>query len=116
MAIITAFLASPATSQEILYNLVDTGVLNHSAHGQGIEMRIKPSSMPQGGLSGSVIEEAMVHICRHYAPSVIPFVTKQADIADPNFVAVRIISGNGIFGSYVLQAFTIENGTCGSEL
>ena len=111
-----ASIASPAESQEILYELVDSGVLEHSVHGQGIEMRIKPSAMPQGGLQGEVVKEALVHICRHYAPSVIPFVIEQANISDPQFVSVRVVSGNSTFGRYILQVYTIKNGTCGSEL
>ena len=85
-------------------------------HGQGIEMRIKTSAMPHGGLQGEAFEEALVDICRHYAPSVIPFVIEKANISDPQFVAVRIVSGGSTFFRYVLQAYTIQNGTCGNEL
>lgn len=109
-------IAAPASGKEILYELVDTGVLNHSTHGQGIEMRIKPSSMPEGELDGEVIQAAMFRICQHYAPSVIPFVIEKAEIPEPSFIAVRIISGNSAFGQYVLQAYAIENDTCGDEL
>lgn len=109
-------IGGPVSSQEVKYELVASGLLTHSIHGKGIVMRIKPSSMPQGGLEGDIIQQAMVQICRHYAPSVIPFVIEETDLSEPEFVAVRIISGNSVFGRYILKAYEIENGTCGGEL
>ena len=114
--VMVATFAAPAAGQDISFELIDSGVLTHSVHGQGIEMRIKPSAMPPGGLRGDIMQEMMLPICKHYAPSIIPFVIANGNISEPDFIAVRVVSGNANSGAYVLQAFTIEDGTCGGEL
>ncbi len=48
-------------------------------------------------------------------PFVIPFVQQQTDIEEPGFIAVRIVSG-GVVGRYVLEAYAIEDGRCGTAL
>lgn len=114
---ILAFLISSSQiyAQEVRWDLVDTGVLNHSLHGKGIEMRIKPDPVPDGLFSGENLTEVMSALCNHFAPSVIPFVKEKAGLTTPNFIAVRVISG-GFFGKYVSQAFEVSNDGCGAEL
>lgn len=114
--LLMGFTAVPAAGQEIRYELIDAGILNHVIHGQGIEMRIKPNSMPQGGLEGRIVKEAMPRICKHYAPAVIPFVMDQAALTDPDFIAVRIVTGNSGFGRYVLEVYALEKSTCGNKM
>ncbi len=106
---------SPTSAQDVRWELVDTGVLNHSSHGQGIEMRIKPVPFPDGLFDDNNLDDLMLGLCNHYAPYVIPYVLEQTEIEAPGFIAVRIVSG-GSFGRYALQAYTISDGRCGSEL
>lgn len=112
---ILAFAASAASAQDVQWKLVDTGVLNHSSHGKGIEMRIQPEPVPAGLFSADNLDDLLRTLCNHYAPSVIPFVQQQTDIEKPDFVAVRIVSG-GALGQYVLEIFVISDGRCGTAL
>lgn len=112
---ILAFAASAASAQDVQWKLVDTGVLNHSSHGKGIEMRIQPEPVPAGLFSADNLDDLLRTLCNHYAPSVIPFVQQQTDIEKPDFVAVRIVSG-GAVGQYVLKTFVISDGRCGTAL
>ncbi len=114
-ATLTLVLPSLAFAQDTRWELVDTGVLNHSVHGSGIEMRISPDTWPRGLLEAPDLPELMASLCNHYAPSVIPWVMEHADIRDPQFIAVRLISG-GSLGKYVLQAYTISQDGCGDAL
>ncbi len=107
--------AMPASAQDARWELVDTGVLDHSSHGEGIEMRIRPDPVPDGLFGDNDLDDLMLALCNHYAPSVIPYVIQQTDIEAPEFIAVRIVSG-GFTGRYVLQAFTISDGMCGTKL
>lgn len=108
--------AAHADDSKIQYKLTDTGILNHSNLGKGIEMRIKPSSLPEGGLGGEILQKVMEKLCKFYAPKVIPFIAEKTGFSDAQFIAVRVISGNSAGGAYVLQAFAIERGTCGEKL
>jgi hypothetical protein len=108
-------MALPLHAQDVRWELVDTGILNHSSHGQGIEMRIKPDPSPEGLFDSDNLGDIMSRLCRHYAPSVIPYVQEQTGLETPDFIAVRLISGGG-FGRYVLQAYVIADGGCGDEL
>ncbi|MDT0684169.1 hypothetical protein RM543_15900 [Roseicyclus sp. F158] len=107
--------ALPVSAQDIQWNLVDTGVLPHSSHGEGIEMRIQPDPVPNGLFGNENLDDLLLALCNHYAPSVIPFVQQQTDIEEPNLVAVRIVSG-GEVGRYVLETFAISDGQCGGTL
>jgi hypothetical protein len=109
-------LAAPVASQEVLYELVDTGMLSDPERGQGIEMRVNPSAVPQDGFYGETNQLAMPAICKHYAPSVIPFIAEKTGLTEPEFIAVRLISSNSAFGRYILEFYAVENGTCGDEL
>lgn len=111
----TIFFASTAVAQDIEWKLVDTGVLKHSVHGNGIEMRIQPIPFLDGLFGHENLDFVVLTLCNHYAPDVIPFVQKQIDIDNPDFIAVRLVSG-GTMGIYALQAFTIVNGRCGDAL
>ena len=115
--IIFALLSSllPANAQDVRWELKDTGVLNHSKHGKGIEMRIKPDPLPNGLFGNKNLDKLLLSLCKHYAPSVIPFVKQKTNIGTPDFIAVRIISG-GQTGRYVLQAYTISDNQCSDEL
>ena len=113
---VLVFGAVAVSAESIRWELVDSGVLRHSTHGEGIEMRITPNPVPEGLFGGSVdLANLLAALCGHYAPSVIPFVRERAEIADPRFVAVRITTG-GTFGRFALQAFKIKDGTCGEEI
>ncbi len=114
---IFAFLANllPSNAQDIRWELKDTGLLNHSSHGKGIEMRIKPEPFPDGLFGNENLGKLLLSLCNYYAPSVIPFVKQKTDIETPDFIAVRIVSG-GVVGQYVLQAYTISDDKCGDEL
>lgn len=107
--------ASDASAQDVQWKLVNTGVLNHSSHGKGIEMRIQPDPVPKDLFGGDSLDDLLLALCNHYAPSVIPFVQQQTDIEQPEFVAVRIVSG-GAAGRYVLEAYAIADGRCGAAL
>lgn len=109
-------LAAPVASQEILYELVDTGMLSHPGRGQGIEIRVNSSAVPQDGFYGESNQLAMPTICKHYAPSVIPFIAGKFGLTEPAFIAVRLVSDNSVFGRYILGFYTVEDGTCGEEL
>lgn len=115
LAAILVSVASSSSAQNIQWELVDSGVLNHSHHGKGIEMRIQPNPVPEGLFGDGNLDDLLLALCNKYAPSVIPFVQQQTDIEDPDFIAVRIISG-GAFGRYVLEAYAISDGRCGSAL
>ena len=78
-------------------------------------MRIKPDPAPNGLFGSENLDDLLLALCNHYAPSVIPFVQQQTDIEEPNFVAVRIVSG-GEVGRYVLETFAISDGQCGGAL
>ncbi|MBO9454924.1 hypothetical protein J7376_02555 [Paracoccus sp. R12_1] len=103
--------ALPVSAQDVQWKLVDTGVLTHSSHGKGIEMRIQPDPVPKGLFGSDNLDDLILALCNHYAPSVIPFVQQQADIEDPDFISVRLISG-GAFGRYVLARYAISDGQC----
>ena len=107
--------ATAASAQGVQWSLVDTGVLNHSSRGKGIEMRIQPDPVPEGLFSDDNLDDLLLALCNHYAPSVIPFVQQQTDIKEPDFIAVRIVSG-GAVGRYVLEAYAVANGRCGAAL
>ncbi|MEY8099151.1 hypothetical protein AB9F29_17260 [Falsihalocynthiibacter sp. S25ZX9] len=113
---ILTILAAPVASQEILYELVDTGILTDPERGQGIEMRVKPSGVPNDGFFGESNQLALPTVCKHYAPSVIPFIADKFGLTEPEFIAVRLVSGSSIFGKYILEFYAIQNGTCGDEL
>jgi|GEM_PF-2575997 len=114
-ATVPSILSIQAFAQEARWELMDTGVLDHSTHGSGIEMRIKPVPWPKNLFDDPELPNLMAALCNHYAPSVIPWVKEQAGISDPEFIAVRLISGGSV-GRYVLQAFAISEGSCGDEL
>ena len=42
-------IGTPAGAQNVNFELTDTGVLNDSSRGRGIEMRIQPNEIPEGG-------------------------------------------------------------------
>jgi hypothetical protein len=107
--------ALPVLAQDVRWELIDTGVLDHTTHGQGIEMRIKPEPFPNGLFDSDDLSGLAAELCKHYAPSVIPYVQQQTDIGTPDFIAVRIVSG-GAFGRYFLQAYAISDDTCAEEL
>jgi hypothetical protein len=107
--------ALPVLAQDVRWELIDTGVLDHTSHGHGIEMRIKPEPFPNGLFDSDDLSGLTAELCKHYAPSVIPYLQQQTDIGTPDFIAVRIVSG-GTFGRYFLQAYTISDGTCAEEL
>lgn len=107
--------ASAASAQDVQWELVDTGVLNHASHGKGIEMRIQPNPVPEGLFGDGSLDDLLLALCNHYAPSVIPFVQQQTDIEEPDFIAVRVVSG-GAVGRYVLEAYAISDGRCGGVL
>lgn len=115
LAIVLALAASDASAQDIQWKLVDAGILNHSSHGKGIEMRIQPDPVPEDLFGGDNLDDLLLALCNHYAPSVIPFVQQQTDIEQPEFIAVRIVSG-GAVGRYVLEAYAIADGSCGAAL
>ncbi|WP_136661122.1 hypothetical protein [Nitratireductor sp. XY-223] len=113
-----ALLLQPAASwasEEITYNLVDTGVSKHSLYGTGIEMRIKASANPPGGFSTPAFKQVLDRLCDHFAPAVIPFVKEKTGLENPEFISVRVTAGNRFFGRYVLQTYEIEDGSCGKE-
>ncbi|MEO1307445.1 MAG: hypothetical protein AAFV38_05815 [Pseudomonadota bacterium] len=114
-AVLLFFAALPAIAEDVRWELVDTGVLKHSTHGTGIEMRIKPDPMPEGLFDMPGLPELMSVLCDHYAPSVIPFVTSKTELEMPEFIAVRVISG-GVFGRYALTTYAISDNECGDEL
>lgn len=105
----------PANAQDVRWELKDSGVLNHSLHGKGIEMRIEPEPFPDGLFGNENLDKLLLSLCNHYAPSVIPFVKQKTDIGIFDFIAVRIVSG-GVVGRYVLQAYTISDDKCGDKL
>ena len=115
LASILALTASAALAQDVQWKLIDTGVLNHSSHGEGIEMRIQPDPVPEGLFGNENLDDLLLALCNHYAPSVIPFVQQQTDIEEPNFIAVRIVSG-GAVGRYVLETYAISDRQCGGTL
>lgn len=114
-ASILVLTASAASAQDVQWNLVDTGVLNDSSRGKGIEMRIQPVPVPEGLFGSDNLDDLMLALCNHYAPSVIPFVQQKTGIEQPDFIAVRIVSG-GAVGRYVLEAYAIADGRCGDAL
>lgn len=109
-------LAAPVKSQEIFYELVDTGMLADPKRGQGIEMRVTANIVPTDGFYGEINQLAMPNICKHYAPSVIPFIIDKFEMIEPEFIAVRLLSSSSSFGRYILEFYAIENGTCGGKL
>lgn len=115
IASILVAVASTASAQDVQWELVDTGVLNHSSHGKGIEMRIQPNPVPDGLFGDDNLDGILLALCNHYAPYVIPFVQQQTDIEKPDFLAVRIVSG-GAAGRYVLEAYAVSDGRCGGTL
>ncbi len=110
------FLTSqPILAQDVQWKLVDSGVLRHSTLGKGIEMRIEPWPVAHGLPSAEEVEPLTLAICNHYAPSVVPFVKDKSRLKEPQFIAVRIVTG-GSFGRYVLQVFALDEETCGEPL
>lgn len=116
LSLIVAVFGAPVASQEVLYELVDTGMVNHPDHGQGIEMRVIPSAVPQDGFYGEINQLAMPSVCKHYAPSVVPFIAEKFGLTEPEFIAVRLVSDSSVFERYILTFYTIESGTCGNEM
>ncbi len=78
-------------------------------------MRIQPDPMPDGLFGDKNLDDLLLALCNHYAPYVIPFVQQQTDIEEPEFIAVRIVSG-GAVGRYVLGTYAISDGQCGGTL
>lgn len=118
LAILASFFLSaalPVSAQDVQWQLVDTGVLSHSSRGEGIEMRIQPDPIPNGLFGSESFDDLLLALCNRYAPSVIPFVQKKMGIEDPNFIAVRIVSGAAV-GRYVLETYAISDGECGEAL
>lgn len=115
--LVSSFLSAAASvsAQDVNWQLVDTGILSHSSHGKGIEMRIKPNPMPNGLFNSENLDDLLLALCNHYAPSVIPFIQQQTEISNPDFISVRIVSG-GVAGRYILETYTISDGQCGSVL
>ena len=107
--------ALPANAQDVQWQLIDTGVLSHSSHGQGIEMRIQPDPIPNELFNNDKLDDLLLVLCNHYAPSVIPFVQRQTGIENPDFIAVGIVSG-GVVGRYVLETYALSDGQCGGTL
>jgi hypothetical protein len=116
LAPIFTLLAAPAASQDVQYVLVDSGVLSHPEHGKGIEMRVTAGVLPDDGFYGETNQLAMPHICKHYAPSIIPFLAEKLGMIEPAFIAVRLTSSQLFIDRYMLEFFTVENGTCGDKL
>lgn len=112
----TAAAQETTTMQEVEWDLVDAGILNHPIHGRGIEMQIKPDIMPEGLFEDEAVFGLMASLCDHYAPVVISFVRDQTGMTAPDFVAVRLLSGDGAISSYLLQAYTIVDLQCGEVL
>ncbi|SHJ79561.1 hypothetical protein SAMN05444000_11356 [Shimia gijangensis] len=105
-----------AQDERTEYKLIDTGVLNHSTLGKGILMIIVPEPMPEGGIHGEIVQQAMPGICNFYAPNVIPYVMKKTETEDPEFVGVRINSSSKSVDQYVMQAYQIAQNECGAPL
>ncbi|TCS57595.1 hypothetical protein EDD52_1263 [Primorskyibacter sedentarius] len=103
--------ALPVSAQDVQWQLVDTGVLSHSSHGEGIEMGIRPDPVPNGLFANDNLGHLLLALCNHYAP----YVKQQTGIDDPNFIAVRIVS-RGAVGRYVLETYAISDGQCGGVL
>ncbi|MCV6586872.1 MAG: hypothetical protein OIF47_15180 [Marinibacterium sp.] len=115
LASIIVSVALPASAQDISWRLVDTGVLSHPAHGEGIEMRIQPDPVPDGLFRSDTLDDLMLMLCNHFAPYAIPFVQTKMGIEDPDFIAVRIVSESRV-GRYVLETYAISDGRCGGTL
>ena len=112
---LTGLALSAGVAAATNYPLVDTGALTHAIYGRGIEIRVQPSPMPEDGIDGSVISEALAGICQHYAPVVIPHVQAATGLENATFVAVRVIE-DGSLEHYRLKAFRLAHGTCGAPL
>lgn len=69
----------------------------------------------KGRFGDGNLDDLLLALCNHYAPSVIPFVQQQTDIEEPDFIAVRLVSG-GAVSRYVLKAYAISDGRCGGAL
>ncbi len=108
-------LALPASAQEVRWKVVNILAQNHSTHGNGIEIHIKPDPVPDGLFDSPNLPEIMAGLCTHFAPPAIAFVKEKDATEAPDFIAVRIISG-GMFGRYVLTRYAISEGGCGDEL
>ena len=109
-------MALPANADQTNWKLDDVGIVKHSVHGEGVEIRIKPEPIPEGLFDQDAdLVQIFRELCSHYAPSVVPFVMEKVDIEAPEYVAVRIVSGKA-FGRYILQAFEFSDNTCGDEL
>ncbi|KUP93477.1 hypothetical protein TRIHO_16860 [Tritonibacter horizontis] len=78
-------------------------------------MRIQPDPVPNGLFGSENVDDLLLALCNYYAPSVIPFVQQQTGIEDPNFIAVRVVSGD-VVGRYVLETYAISDGKCGEAL
>ena len=116
--VLTSIFTSVALSvsaQEVQWQLVDTGVLSHSLHGKGVEMRIQADPVPNDFFDKEDIGDILLDLCNYYAPTVLPFVRNKMQIEDPDFIAVRVISG-GFLGRYVLERYAIADGQCGEVL
>ena len=57
---ILALTISVASAQDVQWKLVDNGVLNHSSHGKGIEMRIKPDPILEGLFGNENLDDLLL--------------------------------------------------------
>ena len=113
--VLSCLFVAAASAQDVQWKLVDTGTLNHSSRGNGIEMRIQPDPVLDVFFGNENLDDLVLAICNHYAPSVIPFVQQKFDIKEPDFITVRIISGGSV-GIYRLNFYEIKNRHCGTPL
>ena len=115
MSIAITASTSAVSAQQIGFDVKDVGVLNHSAHGEGVVIVVQPTKMPAEGLQSPEITEAMDPLCEAFGPRALVLVQEQAGLADPDFVGIRIVSG-GTFGRYYFQAYEVVDGGCGAPL
>lgn len=94
------------------FPLVDTALLTHMVYGKGIEIRVRPDPLPAGGLHDEAVSAALQGICEYYAPVVVPHVEERLQLADAKFVAVRVVSADGL-DDYRLRAFHLNGQNCG---
>lgn len=111
----TILLTFKAQATETQYKIIDAGVMRHNIHGTGVEIRILPNPMPEGGLKG-IKQPTFANVCKFYAPKIIPLVKERMGTSDVKFVGVRMVSSQAGFGIYVLQIFAIEKNLCGKKL
>ena len=76
-------MALPANADQTNWKLDDVGIVKHSVHGEGVEIRIKPEPIPEGLFDQDAdLVQIFRELCSHYAPSVVPFVMEKVDIED----------------------------------